>query len=53
VDIARDKYYYNGVEIKFVPLPENCIVAALPSNLVWCTRYIGNRESTGRSGRTT
>jgi hypothetical protein len=42
VDVARDKYYYNGVEIKFVPLPENCVIAALPSNLVWCTDLVAD-----------
>jgi len=42
VDIKADKYFYNGVEIKFVPVPENCIVAALPSNLIWCTDLVAD-----------
>lgn len=37
VDMGANKYFYNGVEIKFVPLPENTIVAGLPSNFMWCT----------------
>jgi hypothetical protein len=42
VDIKADKYFYNGIEIKFVPVPENCIVAALPSNLIWCTDLVAD-----------
>jgi hypothetical protein len=37
VDMIGDKYFYLGVEIKFVPLAENVILAALPSNIKWCT----------------
>ncbi len=36
------KYYYNGLEIKFVPLPENCLVIAKPSDLHWCTDMIND-----------
>jgi hypothetical protein len=42
VDIKADKYFYNGIEIKFVPLPENILIAALPSNLVWCTDLVAD-----------
>lgn len=42
VDIKADKYFYNGIEIKFVPLPENSMIAALPSNLVWCTDLVAD-----------
>lgn len=42
VDIKADKYFYNGLEIKFVPVPENCIIAALPSNLIWCTDLVAD-----------
>lgn len=42
VDIKADKYFYNGIEIKFVPLPENCVIAALPSNLIWCTDLVAD-----------
>jgi hypothetical protein len=42
VDIKADKYFYNGIEIKFVPLPENCMIVALPSNLIWATDLISD-----------
>ena len=42
VDIAADKYYYNGIEIQFVPLAENVIVCALPENLLWCTDLLAD-----------
>ena len=35
-------YFYNGIEIKFVPLPENCMVVAIPSNLIWCTDLLSD-----------
>lgn len=37
VNDAKTAYFFNGVEIKFVPLPENVIIAAAKSNIVWCT----------------
>ena len=37
VDMVADKYFYMGIEIKFVPLAENVVLCALPSNLKWCT----------------
>jgi hypothetical protein len=37
VDMVADKYYYLGVEIKFVPIAENVVFVALPSNIKWCT----------------
>ena len=42
VDIAADKYFYNGIEIQFVPLAENTIVCALPENLLWCTDLLSD-----------
>ncbi len=30
-------YFYNGVEIKFVPLPENSMVLAIADQIVWAT----------------
>lgn len=42
VDIKADKYFYNGIEIKFVPLVENCMVVSLPSNLIWCTDLVSD-----------
>ena len=37
VDMVADKYYYLGVEIKFVPIAENTMLVAVPSNIKWCT----------------
>lgn len=37
VDLANDKYYYLDVEIVFVPLADNVIVAGVPMNFMWCT----------------
>lgn len=34
--VKEDKAWYNGIEIKFVPLPENCMIASRPNHLVWC-----------------
>jgi hypothetical protein len=42
VDIKADKYFYNGVEIKFVPLSANVVVCALPSNLIWATDLLSD-----------
>ncbi len=42
VDIKADKYFYNGIEIKFVPLSENVVICALPSNLIWATDLLSD-----------
>ncbi len=42
VDIKADKYFYNGIEIKFVPLSENVVICALPSNLIWATDLLAD-----------
>lgn len=42
VDIKADKYFYNGIEIKFVPVADNTVIAALPSNLIWCTDLVAD-----------
>jgi len=34
---AAEKYFYNGIEIKFVPVPENVVVCALPTHIMWLT----------------
>jgi hypothetical protein len=31
------KVYFYGLEVVFVPSPENCVVAAIPSHLLWAT----------------
>lgn len=33
----KTQYFFNGVEIKFVPLPENVIIAAKKEHIFWCT----------------
>lgn len=42
VDIKADKYFYNGIEIKFVPLSENVVICALPSQLIWATDLVAD-----------
>ena len=37
VDLASGKYFYLDVEIVFVPLADNVIVAGVPMNFMWCT----------------
>lgn len=37
VDLATGKYFYLDVEIVFVPLASNVLVAGLPMNFMWCT----------------
>jgi len=37
VDLASGKYFYLDVEIVFVPLADNVIIAGVPSNFMWCT----------------
>jgi hypothetical protein len=32
-----DSFYFNGLEIVFVPLPEKVVICAIPSHLIWCT----------------
>lgn len=40
--VEGQRYYYLGVEIKFVPLPANCMIASLPQHLVWCTDLLSD-----------
>lgn len=42
--VSEDKktYYFNGVEIKFVPLPENVMIAAKKEHLFWCTDLVAD-----------
>jgi len=37
VDLASGKYFYLDVEIVFVPLANNVIIAGVPMNFMWCT----------------
>jgi hypothetical protein len=41
-DVKGDKYYYLGTELKFVPIPDNCIIAARPDYLIWCTDLLSD-----------
>lgn len=34
---AAERYFYNGIEIQFVPVPENVVVCALPTHIMWLT----------------
>lgn len=42
VEPVTGKYFYNSVEIKFVPVPENCMIVSLPNDLVWCTDLLSD-----------
>lgn len=33
----KTRYFFNGVEIKFVPVPENTMIASKKEHLFWCT----------------
>jgi len=37
VNESATTFYFNGLEIVFVPLPEKVVICALPSHLIWCT----------------
>jgi hypothetical protein len=32
-----ETFFFNGLEIVFVPIPEKVVICAVPSHLVWCT----------------
>jgi hypothetical protein len=36
-DKVSKTYSFQGIDIKFVPLPENCMIAATKRNIIWCT----------------
>ncbi|CAB4148646.1 hypothetical protein UFOVP532_21 [uncultured Caudovirales phage] len=36
-DASYENIYFNGLKVEFVPLPENVIIAALKSHLIWAT----------------
>jgi hypothetical protein len=37
VDLTTGKYFYLDVEIVFIPLASNVIIAGVPANFMWCT----------------
>jgi hypothetical protein len=39
---ADGRYFYNGVEIVFVPLAENRMIVARPDYIVWCTDLLSD-----------
>lgn len=39
---ASQKVYFYGIEVVFVPLPENCIIAARPNHLLWATDLVSD-----------
>lgn len=36
-DASYENIYFNGLKVEFVPLPENVLIAALKSHLIWAT----------------
>lgn len=42
VDASATNFYYNGVQIKFVPIPEKVLICALKSHLVWATDLVAD-----------
>jgi hypothetical protein len=36
------KIYFNGLEVVFVPLPSNCIIAARPNHILWATDLVSD-----------
>ena len=39
---ATEAYFYNGIQIVFVPLAENVIIAARPDYIYWCTDLVSD-----------
>lgn len=42
VNDAKTSYYFNGVEIKFVPVPENTMIASKKIHISWCTDLLAD-----------
>lgn len=38
----NQKVTFYGLEVVFVPMPENCVVASLPSHLLWATDLVSD-----------
>lgn len=36
------KVFFYGLEVVFVPLPENCVIAARPSHILWATDLVSD-----------
>jgi len=37
IDASAQNFFFNGLRIEFVPVPENVVVCALKSHLIWAT----------------
>jgi hypothetical protein len=37
VDASATNFYFNGVKIEFVPIPNNVVIAMLKSHVIWAT----------------
>lgn len=44
--VEGENYYYMGVRIEFVPLPENCMIASRWDDLMWTTDSLSDSEFT-------
>lgn len=42
VNDAATEFYFNGLKIEFVPIPEKVVIAALKSHLHWCTDLLAD-----------
>lgn len=42
VDIKADSYFYNGIEIQFLPLPENCMICGIWNHFKWVADLISD-----------
>lgn len=42
ISANADSFYFNGLEIVFVPLPEKVVICALASHLIWCTDLVAD-----------
>ena len=42
VDSSSQNIYFNGIKIEFVPTPENVVICALKSHLVWATDLVAD-----------
>lgn len=40
--VEGGKYFYLGIEIKFVPLGANIMIASIPEHIIWCTDLVSD-----------
>ena len=38
----NEAYFYNGVQLQFVPLASNVLIAARPDYIYWCTDLVSD-----------